>query len=153
LARSPLTPRITRKIAILVCIAVAVSGGLVTLGYAGFFNASTFTGTTVHFTVIEASSGPMKGMNGSAYFSLSTPWPVLQVKQGERVMIHVFNNSTSENHGFAITHYFTAGVSVGPQRSYDVIFIANDVGNFTVFCNIVCSIHPFMQNGRLIVTQ
>jgi heme/copper-type cytochrome/quinol oxidase subunit 2 len=136
---------------VIICLVVAASGGLVALGYAGVFNFSTFNGTTVHFTIIEDTTGPMKGMNGSAYYPFSTNWPVFNVTQGERVIIHIINNATSEPHGFAIVHYFSAGVAVGPGQSYNVEFIANDVGSFRVYCNIVCSIHPFMQNGLLIV--
>jgi FtsP/CotA-like multicopper oxidase with cupredoxin domain len=143
--------RISRTVIAAICVAVAASGVLVAVGYAGFFNNSTFTGTTVHFTIVEASTGPLKGMNGSAYYPTTTPWPLLEVNQGVRVIIHVMNNSTSEPHGFAINHYFPSGVSVSAQQSYNVVFIANEVGNFTIYCNIVCSIHPFMQNGRLVV--
>ena len=144
--------RFNKRLIAILCVSVAALTVLVGLGYAGIFNVIPFTGTTVHFTVIEDTSGLNKGMNGSAYYPFSTPWPVIQVKQGERVIIHVMNNSTSETHGFAIVHYFPSGVSVTAGQSYNVEFIANDAGNFTIYCNTVCSIHPFMQNGRLVVT-
>jgi FtsP/CotA-like multicopper oxidase with cupredoxin domain len=143
--------QVNRRLIAVLCVTVAASGILVALGYAGLFNQYTFTGTTVHFTIIENSVGPMAGYNGSANYSFSTPWPVLEVNQGERVIIHVFNNSTVEAHGFAIVHYYEKGIALSEHQSYNVEFIANDVGNFTIYCNIHCSIHPLMQNGRLIV--
>lgn len=144
--------RINKRVVAIVSSVVAASVLIVALGYAGFFNSSSFTGTTVHFTIIETNSGPLEGINGSYYHPLppGPPWPVMTVDHGERVIIHVINNGT-EPHGFAIIHYFSAGVAISEGQSYDVSFIANQIGNFTVFCRIECSIHPFMQNGLLIV--
>jgi FtsP/CotA-like multicopper oxidase with cupredoxin domain len=145
--------RINRRMLALICAVVAASGTLVVLGYAGVFQTAPFNGVTVHFTIIEDSSGLMKGMNGSFYYPLSTPWPVIVVNRGERVDIHIFNNSTSEPHGFSIIHYLPGGVTISPQQSANIQFIANDAGNFTMRCLIPCSIHEGMQNGRLVVAQ
>lgn len=132
-------------------IAIAGSAGiLVVLGLGGYFNSTPFTGTTVHFTIIEESTGPLEGMNGSYYHGFNT-WPIIQVNKGDKVVINVMNNSTSEPHGFSISHYFPAGATISARQSYDVTFIATEAGNFTIYCNIQCSIHPFMEQGLLTV--
>ncbi len=137
-------------IAVIIVIAI---GGIVAAYYQGDFTGTSTTGKTVYFTIIEDSFGPNKGMNGSAYHTLTSSWPVMQVQLGDNVVIHVINNSTVEPHGFTIDHYFNSGVSVRPGQSYDVKFTANQAGTFRVFCDIQCSIHPLMQNGTLIVSQ
>ncbi len=90
-------------------------------------------------------------MNGSAYH-LSTSWPVLNVKQGQTVVIQVANCNSSEPHGFAITGYFNSGTTLNPGQSYTLTFVANQVGTFRVFCDVACAIHPLMENGLLNVT-
>lgn len=118
----------------------------------GIANA-TSSSATAYFTIVEADPGsPYEGMNGS-YYHLSTPWPVMEVEQGQKVVIVVNNCASSEPHGFAIDHYFDSGVSIPPGSSYTLTFVADQAGTFRVYCNIFCAIHPFMQNGQLIVTQ
>jgi hypothetical protein len=117
----------------------------------------TDNGSNIYFTVIEADpSGPYEGMNGSAYHqgNAANPinWPVLNVRQGQTVHIHLVNCAGAEPHGFAIFHYLNAGVEVREGQSFDISFAANQVGTFRVYCNIFCSIHPLMQNGLLNVT-
>jgi FtsP/CotA-like multicopper oxidase with cupredoxin domain len=104
------------------------------------------------FIIVDSDPGSnYEGMNGSA-FHLTTPWPVIQVHQGQTVTIRVFNCASSESHGFAITHYFDSGTAVRPGQSYTFTFVANEAGTFRIYCNIFCAIHPLMQNGQLIVT-
>ena len=99
------------------------------------------------FTVVMADEGLNVGYNGSRNHSF--PWPVMNVSLGQNVVIHVVNNDT-QAHGFSIIHFFDSGVVVSPGQCYDVRFTANTIGNFTVFCQIFCTIHsPWMQNGRL----
>ncbi len=119
----------------------------------GIANATTKSpGATVEFTIIESDPGNMyEGMNGSRY-NLSSPWPVIQVYQGQKIVIHVYNCASSEAHGFAITNYFNAGVTVRPGQTYTLTFLATQVGTFKMFCSIFCAIHPYMQNGELIVS-
>ena len=113
---------------------------------------NTIAGSQASFTIIESDPGSnYEGMNGSAYH-VSTQWPVIQVRQGQSVTIHIYNCASSESHGFAIIHYFNAGVPVAPGHSYTLTFVANEAGTFRIFCNIFCAIHPLMQNGELIVT-
>jgi heme/copper-type cytochrome/quinol oxidase subunit 2 len=98
------------------------------------------------FTVVMADEGFNVGYNGSKYHP--NPWPVMNVSLGQNVLVHVVNND-SQAHGFTITHYFDSGLTLSPGGCFDVKFAANQLGNFNVFCQIFCTIHIFMQNGRL----
>ena len=107
------------------------------------------SGTAV-FTVVMADEGFNIGFNGSLRHS--GPWPVMNVTLGQNVIIHVINNDSAEAHGFQITHYFDQGIGesgLAPGKCYDVRFVANQAGSFQAFCNIFCTIHRAMQNGRL----
>lgn len=106
--------------------------------------------STVYFTIIESDRGPMEGMNGSAYH-LGEAWPVLEVQQGDTVVIHIISENASEVHGFTITHYFDPGVGLLPGGQYTVKFVASESGTFIVTCLIFCAIHPLMDYGKFIV--
>jgi FtsP/CotA-like multicopper oxidase with cupredoxin domain len=117
----------------------------------GVANGSS-TSSSVSFAIVDSDPGTnYEGMNGSAYH-LTTPWPVIQVQQGQTVVITVYNCAPSESHGFAITHYFNSGAAVSAGKSFTFTFVATEAGTFRIYCNIFCAIHPLMQNGELIVT-
>jgi FtsP/CotA-like multicopper oxidase with cupredoxin domain len=117
----------------------------------GIANSST-TSSTVYFTIVDSDPGSnYEGMNGSAYH-ISAPWPVIQVHEGQNVVIRVYNCASSESHGFAITHYFNSGTAIRPGQEFTFTFTATQTGTFRIYCNIFCAIHPLMQNGELIVT-
>ncbi|MHB8566241.1 MAG: cupredoxin domain-containing protein [Nitrososphaerales archaeon] len=60
--------------------------------------------------IVESDPGTIyEGLNGSAYH-ISVPWPIIQVHEGEKVVIQVVNCASSEPHGFAVAHYFDSGV-------------------------------------------
>lgn len=129
---------------------------------------------TANFTMIEANDGPYMGMNGSAYYegmgtlssqSNSTitsttakngvPWPVMEVFVGQIVNIRVVN-CAPDQHGFAIANYSqppAAGLTIPPNHSAFLTFVANKVGNFVVYEQIFSVIHSFMNNGLLIVAN
>ncbi len=90
-----------------------------------------------------------QGFNGS--ITHTDAWPVLSVGRCDKVTVHLENLDT-EAHGFAITHYLNSGVKVQPGQSLDVVVNVNRSGSFLIYCNILCSIHLYMQNGRLNVT-
>ena len=86
----------------------------------------------------------------------SKSWPVITVKQGQTVNITVCNIDV-QAHGFQIKHYYdvdTVGVvTVVPGQVFKVApFVASQAGSFTIYCDIFCSIHLYMQNGLLDVT-
>jgi len=117
----------------------------------GIANASS-TDSSAAFTIVDSDPGSnYEGMNGSA-FHTTVPWPVIQVHQGQTVVITVYNCAPSEAHGFAIIHYFNAGAAIRAGTSFTYTFVANEAGTFRIYCDIFCAIHPLMQNGELIVT-
>jgi len=97
----------------------------------------------VHFTLVMS----LNGYNDSR--TQGFPWPKMNVTLGESVTIHVVNDDSVQAHGFAIAHYFDSGVTLRPGESYDMTFIADQLGTFNVYCNIVCTVHVYMQSGRL----
>jgi nitrous oxide reductase len=104
--------------------------------------------SSTYFVVVMANEGMNVGFNGSKFQSGS--WPMMNVTLGRTITIHVINNDTVQSHGFAIQRYFS-GFALGPGKCGDVTFTASQLGSFTVFCYISCSIHLLMQNGRLSV--
>jgi FtsP/CotA-like multicopper oxidase with cupredoxin domain len=146
--------RSSRVTFIVIVVVVTIASSVALLSYEGYFRSPTTSDAHVdHFTIIEEDPpGPLAGMNGSYYKSATTQWPVINVHQGDTVVITVINNGTSEPHGFAIDHYFNSGVSTSPGQSHTITFVANEVGTFRMYCDIFCSIHPLMQNGALVVS-
>ena len=65
------------------------------------------------------------------------PWPIMNVTYKQSVTIHLFNNDTTQAHGFGITHYLDQGVSVPHGQTYDVNFGACQIGTFHVYDTIV----------------
>src|SRR5207249_8494593 len=144
-----------RRVLVNVVIVVAVTGFFAAAYTFHFFGlgttncwartASVPAGST-YFVVVMANEGMNVGFNGSRFQSGS--WPIMNVTMGRYVTIHVINNDTVQSHGFAIQRYFS-GFSLGPGTCSDVTFTADQSGSFLVYCYISCSIHVFMQNGKI----
>ena len=82
-----------------------------------------------------------------------TQWPVIVVKQGTTVNIAVCNSDV-QAHGFQVSHYFDSTIqTVSPGQVIHISFVADEVGDFKIYCSIFCSIHIFMQNGLLRVVS
>jgi hypothetical protein len=81
------------------------------------------------------------------------PWPVLNVKRGDRVNILVCNEDDYSPHGFAIEHYFDGGTALMPHESFRLSIVADQVGTFTIYCNIFCPVHAYMLSGQLVVAE
>ena len=141
---------LNRKSAIaIVLLAAAVAAPVVGVSYAfPYFQICIGNPTSVQFTIIMTS----QGFNGSKSH-VTDPWPVMNVKRCQRVTFHLENQDTVlQSHGFAITNYLDSGVEVRHGQTDDVTINANRSGSFLVYCNILCTIHLNMQNGRLNVT-
>src|SRR3989442_6484131 len=147
--------RLLRGILVIVLIVVAVSGFLAAAYTFHFFGLGTTNcwarptnvpTSSAYFVVVMANEGMNVGFNGSKFQSVS--WPVMNVTLGTTVTIHVINKDTVQSHGFAIQRYFS-GFALGPGTCGNVTFTADQLGSFTVYCNISCSIHVFMQNGKV----
>lgn len=122
--------------------------------------ASGGSGGHAYFLIVEGDyPGPYAGLNGSAYVPTTTQWPTMDVKVGQVVSIHVINCASSEPHGFQVSYYDDIQqnghinlITIPAGQSYDVTFTATKAGTFRVYCGILCSIHPLMQNGALVVS-
>jgi FtsP/CotA-like multicopper oxidase with cupredoxin domain len=151
---SPRT-KLLRGVLVLVVIVVAVTGFFVAAFTFHFFGLGAVScwarpasvpASSSYFVVVMADEGMNVGFNGSKFQSGS--WPIMNVTQGRNVTIHVINNDTIQSHGFAIQRYFS-GFALGPGKCSDVTFTADQSGSFLVYCYISCTIHVFMQNGKL----
>jgi len=95
----------------------------------------------------------ISGFNDSiGHGAPSHPWPVVNVEKGQTVRFLVCNTDQTQAHGFAITHYFDAGVPILPGEAYRIVFTANEAGTFAIYCNIFCTIHIYMR-GELVVSD
>jgi heme/copper-type cytochrome/quinol oxidase subunit 2 len=142
---------------VIVVVATVAVGSIIAFSYSGFITGQTSLSSSssqvLHFTIIESDPpDSLAGINGSYYKPLGTQWPIIRVHQGDTVIITVINNDSSEVHGFAIVHYDDRGFSLAPGQQHTISFVANEVGSFRMYCNVFCAIHPYMQNGELIVS-
>jgi hypothetical protein len=102
------------------------------------------------FLVIASSDGYNDSIDHGAPKNW---WPIITVKQGETVNITVCNTDF-QAHGFQITHYYDSNVvTIVPGQVLHVSFVADQAGEFRIYCNIFCSIHIFMQSGLLNITS
>jgi len=141
-----------------VLIATVGAGSIIAHSYTGILTGKTSqpssTGQAFHFTIIESDPpDPLAGLNGSYYKPLGTQWPIIRTHLGDTVIITVINNDSREIHGFAIAYYDNRGFSLAPGHQHTISFVANEAGTFRMYCNVFCAIHPYMQNGILIVSS
>jgi FtsP/CotA-like multicopper oxidase with cupredoxin domain len=141
-------------------LAAIIAGSIVTY-YLPSLNTPTNQPATTQRTACVKSPGDfliiadLRGFNDSVDHlqnSSNEPWPVIRVNRGDRVNILVCNLDNDSPHGFAIQHYFDTGVPLMPHDSYRISFVADQDGTFTVYCNIFCPVHSYMQSGKLVVT-
>lgn len=111
-------------------------------------------GSQATILIVEGDyPSPYAGINGSANQPANATWPIIHVHLGQTVSIHVINCASSEAHGFQVQHYDDRTIVAVPSGgTYDVTFTANQVGHFRVYCDILCAIHPLMQNGLFVVS-
>jgi heme/copper-type cytochrome/quinol oxidase subunit 2 len=100
------------------------------------------------FTVVASQSGYNDSIGHGAPGKV---WPVLCARAGQTVTITVVNEDTVEPHGFAISGYLSAGVTVLPGKSTTLTIDASAPGDFKIYCNVICAVHPYMQSGLLVV--
>jgi len=102
------------------------------------------------FTIIASESGYNNSIGAGAP---AKPWPILCAQEGEQIKITVINEDTVEPHGFAISNYLEAGITVLPGHTQTITLVVDTPGDFKVYCNVICAIHPFMQSGVLVVAS
>lgn len=95
----------------------------------------------------------IKGFNDSIDHGVPLQsWPIIDVQKGSTVNITVCNNDT-QAHGFQISNYYDAKVvSLGPGEIIHVSFVASKTGSFQIYCVVFCTVHYWMQSGKLVVS-
>jgi heme/copper-type cytochrome/quinol oxidase subunit 2 len=79
-------------------------------------------------------------------------WPVINVNKGANVTITVCNTDT-QDHGFQVRYYYDSKiVGVAPGQSLTISFIADQKGSYAIYCGIFCTVHVYMQSGKLVVS-
>ena len=148
--------KIVALVLIPIVAVVIAAGAAFTFYYPNLLNSANLNGppcasspvstlSQVQFTIMISS----QGLNSSG---TSSSCPILNVAKGQSVTIHFVNNDR-ETHRIAIATYLGNGISLSPGESRDIMFTANQTGNFQIYCNVGCAAHHFMQNGRLNVTS
>ncbi len=99
-----------------------------------------FTGCGVRTNHKVIAAAHVNGGNGWK------PSASLRVKEGEKVVIHV-GNETSETHGFSIDA-FGVKQTVDPGKTINVKFTATEKGTYIIYCQL----HPKHQKSALIVS-
>lgn len=135
-----------------ILLLIIIVGGSVSLAALAlvFYSPPCLLGTatpTIHFAIIESSLG-----YNDSKVNFPNPWPIMRVHCGQMVSIHIQNTDSSEPHGFKIDKYVGA-IVLRSGLSSDVSFTATQAGTFTVYCTILCVVHQYMLNGKLIVTS
>ena len=102
------------------------------------------------YTIIASDTGYNDSIGHGAP---KVHWPVLCVHPDQYITITIVNKDSAEPHGFAIRNYDEGGVTVLPGESTTVRFFADKLGDYQIFCNVICAIHPFMLSGVLVVSQ
>jgi hypothetical protein len=83
----------------------------------------------------------------------SQVWPIITVKQGSTVTVTVCDTDR-QAHSFQIGHYLEGSQNtMVPGQVLQFSFVAAQAGTFQIYCEIFCTIHIYMQNGQLRVTQ
>ncbi|MDE1852850.1 MAG: hypothetical protein KGI38_03775 [Thaumarchaeota archaeon] len=151
---------IRRPVLIILVASLSVAGIALSLFVAGL-GASTSSATS---QAAQLPPGCVKPANGfliiasAEGFNDSIPhgvpkvfWPVITVDNGSEVNIVVCNTDT-QAHGFQVQHYSDSNIEVVPPgQVIHVSFYASESGSFQIYCSIFCTIHFFMQWGKLIV--
>lgn len=92
-----------------------------------------------------------QGYNDSIHHDVpQNYWPILCVHKGDTVTITV-ENTGNEPHGFAVGHYYEGGISLAEGRNTTISFVVDRTGAFSIFCTILCAVHPWMLSGILVV--
>jgi hypothetical protein len=134
---------------IVIVVAAALGGGILTFAI-GLPSSpcAGITGTIRNFTIIANSDG----FNDSVHHQQGS-WPVMTVNRCDIVNIKIVNNDT-QTHGLAVDYYATRGTDISGQQTLPLpSFQATKTGQFRVYCTSFCTIHEFMQNGLLTVSQ
>lgn len=129
-----------RKIAVIVAMIASVAIAGTYFGIVYFSQSPCPSGVTLRSFVIIAND--TTGYNGSRYQSFQ-----MDVQKDECVLISFVNNSTSQSHGLAISHYFENGMVAQPKTTETTRFGASETGQFRVYEQLFSTIYSFTRNA------
>jgi hypothetical protein len=79
-------------------------------------------------------------------------WPLIDAPVGSNVTITICN-TYQQAVGFQVAHYLQDRVmTVMPGETLSVNFIADQKGDYFIYCSILCPIHVYLQGGDLKVS-
>ena len=149
----------SRLVVATILIVAVLGGSLATFFLLASRGGGTTTTSTLPAGCVKPSGGFLviaskDGFNDSIDHGVpAKSWPMINVTQGQTVNITVCNTDF-QAHGFQVTHYYDNNiVTLVPGQVIHVSFVANEAGQFRMYCNIFCSIHWAMQSGLLTVTS
>ena len=147
------------RLAILAVVLVVLIAASATATFYLASKGRTTTSTTLPAGCVKPADGfpliaSIDGYNDSVAHGVPTNWwPIMTVHQGQTVYITVCNTDF-QAHGFQVTHYYESNIVViAPGQVLHVSFVADQTGEFRIYCEIPCSIHWAMQSGLLNVTS
>jgi nitrous oxide reductase len=110
-------------------------------------NCTSYSDT---FTIIASQSGYNDSID---HGTPQNHWPVLCAHVGSELKIIIINVDSVEPHGFAVAGYLSAGITVLPGRTESISILADSAGDYKIYCNVICAVHPFMQSGLLVISD
>jgi hypothetical protein len=148
-----------RRLAAVVVLVVAAAGAVAGAEFLLIGRGTTTSATTgLPAGCVRPQGGYLivagrDGFNDSVDHGVPANWwPVINATQGQTVNITVCNTDF-QAHGFQVTHYFDSRTTtIVPGQVLHVSFVAQQTGEFRIYCDIFCSIHWAMQSGLLRVS-
>jgi hypothetical protein len=145
----------SNRLFIIIVLAVALIGAGATATFYLVSRGATTASASLPAGCVKPADGFLivasnMGYNDSIDHGVPTKsWPIINVTQGQTVNITVCNTDF-QAHGFQVTHYYNSYlVTIVPGQVLHVSFVADQTGEFRIYCNIFCSIHWAMQSGLL----
>ncbi|GMQ86001.1 MAG: hypothetical protein BMS9Abin07_1572 [Acidimicrobiia bacterium] len=143
--------RIVEKIALpLILITIIAVPGAV-FGYDRYVQGQVPEGAKA-FSIYFDGTRNWSETRANALTTFSDPPDLkeIRVRQGDLVVLRLM--SVDVHHGFALPAFGLEPIELAPGQPHEVRFRADKVGEFFMFCTVVCGpAHPDM-NAKLIVT-
>ncbi|MBI2237837.1 MAG: hypothetical protein HYU54_04830 [Actinobacteria bacterium] len=143
--------RIVGKLALPLVLVTLVAVPLAAFGYDRWLNSQVPRGARV-FDIYFDGTRNWTQTRLAGYNTFSDPENLteLRVRRGDLVVLRLM--ATDVHHGFALPAFGVDPIELSPGHLHEVRFWADKVGEFPLFCTIVCGpAHDGMQ-ATLVVT-
>jgi len=149
------TSRARKRVMVVFFAAILVLGLVVLVVYVSNSGGLGNAGTTLPadcakpaggFLIVASSLGYNDSM---VHGAPAQSWPIMNIQEGSNVTITICN-TYAQTVGFQVIHYLQdKSESVAPGHALTVSFVADEKGTFSIYCEIFCSIHIYLQGGEL----